>query len=245
VGLWSIYNAADLIQESMRSLLSVVDEFWIYDGKFSGFECPCGREHNFSCDDTGEKVEKFKDETNAIVHYLPMETMWEYDKRQRMFDDLATGDIGLVIDDDELFYGSAQEVKDFAVIGYPRWVMESSLNPRLTSRPGPFAPYKAGYMWMLELGGGLRSYIRVHVKTPNLKLVSPEDKLDYSFVDDEGIYKPEQVYALKNARLIHAMASGQPNIPAYRNKKREAAGFKYHVDMGKGKIAAALGRTKP
>jgi hypothetical protein len=218
IAVYSIFNAEDLISESMRSLLGVVDEFRIYDGRYKGYRCTCGFDHDNSCDRTLDVVAGFIATSHVTTIVVKLPAMHEYAKRQWMFDDLAVGETALVIDDDELFYGDAQEMRNFC------------------DRDGPQREYKAAYVWELMLGAARQSFIRVHVKTPDLKLVSPENRLDYSWTDYEGLYTPSQVYQMKNARLIHAMASGQPNIPAYRNKAREAAGSRYHDEMAKGLI---------
>lgn len=220
VALYSVFNDARLIEESMRSLLGIVDEYHVYDGRYKGYICTCGSEHDFSCDSTKEAVERFKSETGARVNYREIRAMWEFDKRQVMFDDLALGETGIVIDADELFYGSFEELYGFSG--------KNRINHE-------YAGFKAGYMWLFSLEAARDNYIRVHLKTPGLKIVNRELKLNYTFEDYEGIYRAEQVYPLKQARLAHLMGNGLG--AGYRPKDRDRARFSYNTILGKGLIA--------
>jgi hypothetical protein len=217
VALMSVFNDARLIEESMRSLVYVVDEIRIYDGRYQGYRCTCGSEHANSCDETKEAVKRFESETGALIKFKQLPAMHEFPKRQIMFDELKLGDTGLVIDADELFYGDRYELQGFA-LGVPE------------SR----AHCKGGYMYLLGLEAARDRYIRVHVKTPDLRIKSKSGKIDYDFFDDEGEYAVPQMYQFTQARIVHLMSNG---IGAgFRPKERDKARFAYDSALMKGQI---------
>ena len=220
IALYSVFNDARLIEESIRSIDQLVDEVRVYDGRYSGYNCTCGQAHDFSCDETKEAVSRIQSETGINIKYVQLQTMYEFDKRQIMFDELKLGDTGFVIDGDEIFYGDRSEILRFT-----QATELSTLSK------------KCGRMFLLGLEAGRDKYHRLHVKTNGLKIV-PSGKMGYWFEDDEGPYlEPVHVYMFQQARIVHLMSNG---IGAgFRPKNRDKARFAYNNNLQKGLIKSA------
>ena len=104
VALMSVFNAQDLIERSIEALLPAVDEIRVFDGRFEGANCYCGKEHPNSCDKTKEKVAGMR--RLGRIQFIELGLMQEQAKRNRMFDGLLEGEWALVVDDDEIFFGN-------------------------------------------------------------------------------------------------------------------------------------------
>ncbi len=168
VANYSIFNAQELIYDSLVSVTRAVDEIRVYDGRFIEYRCPCGTDHDNSCDNTAREIEQFQAEypLAPVVKYIPFPAMPEVEKRSRMMQDGAFGDVVFVIDDDELFFGRTEPLRDFA-----------------DTKPAKFA-----YIDSLLAGGGHGTGVsmplaRLFVRTPGLRY----DGAFFRIADNSGL----------------------------------------------------------
>lgn len=118
VALYCVYNAQDLIHNSLTSVAPFVDEIRVYDGRYSEYRCHCGEDHDASCDATADEIEAWRRDYPGAppLEYRVVAASSEVEKRNRMFRDMALGDAALVIDDDELITGPPEPVREFALL---------------------------------------------------------------------------------------------------------------------------------
>lgn len=107
VALFCVFNADKLLPHSIASVVNFVDEVRVYDGRFDVFIDPCGKNHDVSCDGTKAVAESFG------ATYATTPPMPESQKRSLILNGLKSDEVGLVIDDDELFYGDPRVLRDF------------------------------------------------------------------------------------------------------------------------------------
>lgn len=173
VATYCIFNARDLIYDSLTSVAPFVDEIRVYDGRFTQYRCPpeapCGGiDHDNSCDGTLKEIELWQREYPSPPQVMVRQ--WAVmneasEKRTRMMADVPEGDVVLVIDDDELIFGDPLALRDFA-----------------ENKPAWFS-----YIDFLfqNAGHGTEAVIplaRVFVRTPGLKYESY-----YRIHDDQGL----------------------------------------------------------
>lgn len=207
VALYSLFNAQDLVRNAMLSLLPLVDEYLVYDGRFEAFRCPCGKEHDSSCDKTLDEVERFKSDTGAKVKVVQAPAMPEFDKRNAMFDAVGNGDTCIVADDDEIFYGRLGQVAEFSLPGFGWATLQANI---------------VCLRW-------LRSFDplpRVFVKRPGLRYIQLEASYSYTFADANGQIKPEEFALLDHVRLVNLY--GTYNEVGYRSRERDGARSAYN-----------------
>lgn len=219
VASYCVFNVADLIFESLTSIARVVDEVRIYDCRFADYRCHCNREHDNSCDDTVREIEQFSAEypDHPPVTLRQWPAMGEMVKRSKMMADVPEGDVAFVIDDDELFFGRAEPVREFC---------DSSA--------------KFAYIDFLfaQAGHGTGAVIplaRLFVRTPGLRYISY-----YRLEDSQGLVvdmkadnvmipygrrQPNRTYIHPSARIVELGAG-------YRLKKRNMDREAYNKIMG-------------
>ncbi len=217
VALYSVFNAEDLISESIRSVASQVDEIQVYDGRYEGFKCPCGKVHDNSCDKTAEVVERTREELRVELKYFQLPAMPELEKRTRTLAYLKEKDTGFVIDDDEIFYGSETEFRFF---GFSR-------------------KYNLGWINVLSKNHARYPSMRVLLKVNGMKYVSNGKGLSYEIHGEHGLLPelnstesetPSQKRCLfKNCGLVHL--SGDGVAQAYRSLQRDRARVAYEEDL--------------
>lgn len=199
VALYSVFNSQALIRNAMTSTLPLADEYLVYDGKYSGFKCPCKADHNFSCDNTLKEVERFESETGVKVTIKQTGDMPEFDKRNMMFDAVPDGDLCLIADDDEIFYGRLENVKSFE--GDQANIV--CLRLRHSFDPLP----------------------RVFRKRPGLRYVQVvKGAYSYEFSDANGRLKDFET--IPQVRMVNLY--GTWDIVGYRERDRDAARSAYN-----------------
>jgi hypothetical protein len=206
VSLYSVFNAQALIRNSMTSALPITDEFLVYDGKYTGFKCPCKREHDNSCDNTLKEVERFASETGAKVTIVQTKDMPEFDKRNLMFDAVSEGDCALIIDDDEIIYGYMENVRKFA----RDETAKLQFNVPMLRWRHSFTPLP-----------------RFFIKREGLRYVQMvRGSYSYEFADSRGMIPLEDFETLPNVRLVNLY--GTYNEVGYRERERDGARSNYN-----------------
>jgi hypothetical protein len=203
--LFSVFNAQALLRNAMVSCLPFADEYLVYDGKYTGFKCPCKRDHDNSCDNTLKEVERFQRETGAKVKVVQTKDMPEFDKRNLMFDAVAEGDCCGINDDDEVMYGNLQKVKDFALNGSEMQAKVLMLRWRHSYTPLP----------------------RFFIKRPGLRYVQIiRGSYSYDFADSNGMIPDASFALLDNVRMVNLY--GTYNEIGYRERDRDGARSAYN-----------------
>lgn len=167
-----------------------------------------------------EEIEAFeRDNPSLTVHVQQWPAQGEMEKRSKMMADVSEGDVVLVIDDDELFFGDATPLWQFC--GSP--------------------PSKFAYIDFLfaQAGHGTGAPIplaRLFVKTPGLRY----DRNYYTVIDDGGLVVDMKAdnkmvpygYRTSNRTYIHPSAR-IVELWNYRTKKRGAGQNAYNNIVSK------------
>jgi hypothetical protein len=212
IAVYSVFNVQELIAESIRSVAWFVDEIHVYDGRYEGFKCPCGKDHDNSCDSTANVIDKVHKDMSCSIKYVALPTMPELEKRTKTFDGLGYHDVALIIDDDELFYG------------FPIGLHKFRQNSNST----------VAWLRVLGIRHSLYPSMRVIKKTSGLKYVAGSG-LSYEIHDNNGPLKEsysaaqgipyKKILVLEDCRLVHLFGEGI--TLGYRPLERDRARVEY------------------
>ena len=100
-----VYNCADVILESLKSIDEKVDEIRCYDGRWIGHDGS-----DYSVDDTEEVIRKFAEESISKVTYKRFPPMYEWQFHNEVLKEIDNGDWVFKLDSDEIITEWGMEV---------------------------------------------------------------------------------------------------------------------------------------
>jgi len=216
IATYCVFNNQDLIYESLTSVVNLVDEIRLYDGRFLDYKCHCGSDHDNSCDRTMDEIDQFgRDNPGHApikVNYLP--PMLESEKRTKMMSDVPEGDMVFVIDDDELFFGDPRPVREFAEKPTAKFAYMDFLFAGNGHGTGVTIPLAR--LFVRTPGLGYEQYYRLHDRD-GLVVDMKADNLRVPY----GRRQPQRTYIHPSARICELWLG-------YRDKKRDAARTAYN-----------------
>lgn len=195
----------------MAALAPMVDAMRVVDGRYTDFRDPCGQQHENSCDGTEAEVAKFiLDNPGLDITYHKWPAMNENTKRTKMFDFLGEGDVGVVVDDDEICYGPKEGIREFAMT----------------------APSRVGWVLMFSLRAAKDYTPRLFRKSPGLHYETYADiRDDAGVVCDihEGfVNRYKGCFLVPKVRVVHLYGEGVLGSPGFRaTAEREQARVTY------------------
>lgn len=217
IALYSVFNTQGTLVESMESVAPMVDEIHLVDGRYSEFRDPCGQNHENSCDRTASEVEAFSlSHPEVSVEYHKWPAMNENTKRTKMFDFVGDDDVGLIVDDDEIYYGPKEGAREFAMT----------------------APAQVGWVMMLSVRAAKDYTARLFRKSKGLRYET------YAVLrDDRGLVcdihrafetNYDGCYLVPKVRVVHLYGEGLLGSPGYRaTAEREQARIAYDTMLAK------------
>jgi hypothetical protein len=222
VALYSAFNAQGTLVESMWSVAPKVDAIRVVDGRFSRFVCPGPHvnhepDHANSCDKTEAEVRQFMDENPELdIQYLKWPVMPENDKRTKMFGLLGEDDVGLVVDDDEIYYGADSAMRKFAMT----------------------APAQVGWVLMFSPRASKDYTARLFRSSPGLHYdsyaVLRDDKGPVCDIHEGFVTHWKDCFKVPDVRVVHLYGEGRLGSIGYRaTAEREQARVRYDELLAK------------
>jgi hypothetical protein len=209
----------DLIYESLTSAARFVDEIRLYDGRFADYRCPCGLDHDNSCDNTAKEVEQWQREYPGAppLKLIQMPALPEMEKRTKMMEDVPEGETVLVLDDEELLYGRPEPLREFADAHPAKCAYVDFLFAEAGHGTG--VPIPLARVFARTAGLKYISYMRLE-DSEGLVVDMKADNVNVPY----GRRHPGRVYIHPSCRIV--------SLWHFRSQKREKAGRAYNDLIG-------------
>ncbi len=207
VVLMSVFNSEPTVARAIRSVAHFAHAIVVVDGRYEGFDDPCGKQHLVSCDSTRREVLRTAHELGNSIELLYTEVGQlapEYAKRNAMFDMVPPAATALLLDDDEVFYGDPRSVRMFAAYGP-----------------------KVGYLRLTYADGSERPHARLFTQPgvayrEDMRIINEEGAVIANTAEEQKL-NYDDCFVLSQAGLIEQKTA--------RAKPREAAALSYRERM--------------